>query len=169
MSAQTLSIRLIRVVLPNGRIEVLATSLLDTHAFPAHAFASLYHARWNIEEAFKTLKHRLLIEQFTGELPEAIRQDFHAKVVTANLAAALALSAQEHLPETKAQRYQPNFAYILEKLRTRLFRWLLGRFRAEDSFDLLTRFAQTLERKRPGRKAERPKSRLNPKPRRAYK
>ena len=44
LSAQTLSIRLIRVVLPNGRIEILTTSLLDTHAFPAAEFSSLYHA-----------------------------------------------------------------------------------------------------------------------------
>ena len=169
LSAQTLSIRLIRVVLPNGRIEILTTSLLDTHAFPAAEFSSLYHARWNIEEAFKTLKHRLFVEQFTGELPEAIRQDFHAKVFTANLAAALALSAQEHLPEAKAQHYQPNFAYILEQLRTRLFTWLLNLCSAEHLLDLLTLFAKTLELKRPGRKAERPKSRINPKPRRAYK
>ncbi|RYU57200.1 hypothetical protein EWI61_13620 [Methylolobus aquaticus] len=71
-------------------------------------FADLYHARWTIEEAFKLLKHRLHLEQFTGELPESIRQDFHAKVFTANLAQALARTTQEALPEEKAQRYRPN-------------------------------------------------------------
>jgi hypothetical protein len=111
LTGKTLAFRLVRVVLPNCRIEVLATSLLDSSAFPANAFASLYQARWSIEEAFKLLKQRLLVEQFTGELPESIRQDFHAKVFTANLAAALAAAAHESLPEAKAQRYQPNFAY----------------------------------------------------------
>jgi len=169
LSGQTLSFRLIRVVLPNGRIEVLATSLLDPIACPSAEFASLYQARWNIEEAFKLLKQRLLVEQFTGELPESIRQDFHAKVFTANLAAALATSAHESLPEAKAQRYQPNFAYILENLRNRLFRWLLGRCNAQDILDLLTLFADTLELKRPGRQAPRPSCHIAPKPRRAYK
>jgi hypothetical protein len=169
LAGQTLSFRLVRVVLPNGRIEVLATSLLDASSFPAAEFASLYQARWNIEEAFKLLKQRLLVEQFTGELPESIRQDFHAKVFTANLAAALAAAAHESLPEAKAQRYQPNFAYILENLRNRLFRWLLGGLDAQEVLDLLALFAQTLELKRPGRKTTRPKKHASPKPRRAYK
>jgi hypothetical protein len=169
LTGKTLAFRLVRVVLPNGRIEVLATSLLDSSAFPANAFASLYQARWSIEEAFKLLKQRLLVEQFTGELPESIRQDFHAKVFTANLAAALAAAAHESLPEAKAQRYQPNFAYILENLRNRLFRWLLGQCNAHDILALLGLFAETLERKRPGRKAPRPSNHASPKPRRAYK
>jgi len=40
-----LQIRLIRVTLPTGETEVLATSLLDTEAFPAELFADLYHQR----------------------------------------------------------------------------------------------------------------------------
>ena len=62
-------VRLVRVVLPSGRIEVLATSLLDSAAYPSESFAALYKSRWKIEEAFKTLKHRLHLEGFTGELP----------------------------------------------------------------------------------------------------
>jgi len=57
LTAQTLTFRLIKVVLSTGHIEVLATSLTDADAYPVQAFAELYHARWNIEEAFKVLKH----------------------------------------------------------------------------------------------------------------
>ena len=80
--------RLVRVCLPNDKEQLLATSLADGETYPATDFAELYHARWGIEEAFKLLKHRLLIEQFSGESPEAIRQDFHAKILTANLVEA---------------------------------------------------------------------------------
>jgi hypothetical protein len=169
LAGGTFRFRLVRVLLPSGKTEVLATSLVDATACPADEFATLYHARWSIEEAFKLLKQKLLMEQFTGELPESIRQDFHAKVFTANLAAALAAAAQESLPEAKAQRYQPNFAYILENLRNRLFRWVLGGLDAEEVLDLLTLFATTLELKRPSRKAPRPPNHASPKPRRAYK
>jgi len=169
LAGGTFRFRLVRVRLPSGKTEVLATSLVDATAFPADEFATLYHARWSIEEAFKLLKQRLNLEQFTGELPESIRQDFHAKVFTANLAAALAASAHDSLPEAKAERYQPNFAYILEHLRNRLFRWLLGGLDAQEAMDLLALFAQTLELKRPGRKAPRPPKHISPKPRRAYK
>ncbi len=166
---KTLTLRLIKVILPNGTLEVLATSLTDVQAFPAAEFATLYHARWNIEEAFKLLKHRLLLEQFSGELPESIRQDFHAKVFTANLAEALGRSAYESLPEAKAARYYPNLTYILNSLKPRLFCWLIQRVSPDTMLTLLDLYADTLERKRPDRNAPRPTSRIKPKPRRQYK
>ncbi len=165
----TLTLRLIKVVLPNGTVEVLATSLTDPNAYPVDEFQSLYHARWNIEEAFKLLKHRLCVEQFSGELPESIRQDFHAKVFTANRAEALARSTYETLPEDKAARYFPNVTYILNSLKSRLFGWLIQRVSPEQVLTLIELYAKTLELKRPDRKASRPTSRLTPKPRRQYK
>lgn len=166
--AKTVTLRLVKVLLSNGVIEVLATSLTDAHAFPAAEFGELYHARWNIEESFKLLKHRLHVEQFTGELPASIRQDFHAKLFTANLAEALAREAYETLPEDKAKRYFPNVAYILDSLKHRLFIWLIQRVPHAQVLELIALYAHTLERKRPGRKTVRPKNRLNPKPRRQY-
>lgn len=168
LTAKTLTLRLIKVVLPTGHIEVLATSLIDTNAYPTQAFAELYHARWNIEEAFKVLKHRLYLEQFTGELPESIRQDVHAKIFTANLAQALAREAYDTLPDDKAARYYPNVTYILNSLKTRLFSWLIQRVPHGQVLELIALYARTLERKRPDRKAPRPKNRISPKPRRQY-
>ena len=166
---KTITFRLIRVVLPNGRIEILATSLTDAIAFPAAEFAELYHERWGIEESYKVLKHRLYVEQFSGELPESIRQDFHAKVFTANLAEALSRTAYESLPEAKAAHYRPNLSYILQTLRTRIFCWLIQRVSAEQILVLIELYAKTLERKRPDRSSPRPPHRINPKPRRQYK
>ena len=115
LAATTLTVRLIKVVLPSGQIEVLATSLLDDMAYPASDFASLYHERWGLEEAFKLIKHRLNVEQFTGELPESIRQDFHAKIFTANLAQALARSAYETLPDGSSSPFLGNLLIIMKK------------------------------------------------------
>lgn len=168
-ATEDISFRLIRVVLPSGQEEILATSLLDAELYPAVEFAALYHQRWGIEEAFKVIKHRLNVEQFSGERPESIRQDFHAKVFTANLAHIMAGTGTSSLPETKHGRYQVNLTYTLSMLRPRLFAWLLQRLEPEDVLGLLDLVARTLERKRPGRKAERPKTRPNPRPRRQYK
>ena len=168
LTAKTLTFRLIKVVLSTGHIEVLATSLINANAYPAQAFAELYHARWNIEEAFKVIKHRLYLEQFTGDLPESIRQDVHAKIFTANLAEALAREAYDTLPDDKAARYYPNVTYILNSLKTRLFSWLIQRVPHEQVLELIALYAKTLERKRPDRKASRPKNRISPKPRRQY-
>ena len=168
LTDKTLTLRLIKVVLSTGHIEVLGTSLIDQQAFPTHAFGELYHARWNIEEAFKVLKHRLYLEQFTGELPESIRQDIHAKIFTANLAEALAHEAYDSLPEEKASRYFPNITYILNSLKIRLFGWLIQRVPHDQVLELINLYARTLERKRPARKAPRSKNRVSPKPRRQY-
>ena len=51
----TTQVRLIRVLLENGRSYIVMTSLMDSQAFPAAAFGDLYHARWRIEEAFDWL------------------------------------------------------------------------------------------------------------------
>ncbi|MGY6214396.1 IS4 family transposase [Methylolobus aquaticus] len=164
----TLTFRLLKVVMPNGTVEVLATSLTDAETYPATAFADLYHARWTIEEAFKLLKHRLHLEQFTGELPESIRQDFHAKVFTANLAQALARASHAALPADQAQRYRPNLTHLLQSLKP-LFAWLIQRVSPEQVLTLLELAGNTLQLRRPGRSAPRPLHRVNPRPRRQYK
>jgi Transposase DDE domain len=120
----TVRLRLIRVILPNGRIEVLATSLLDQAAYPAGDFGLLYRSRWCIEEAFKTLKHRLHIEGFTGELPHAIEQDIHAKMLVANITAALCQVAHELLPEAKAARYHINQTIAIKHWPALVVTWL---------------------------------------------
>ena len=41
----TIPVRLIRVLLPSGMVEILMTSLLDRDDHPAEEFATLYHLR----------------------------------------------------------------------------------------------------------------------------
>jgi hypothetical protein len=86
-------VRLIRVVLPTGEIEVLMTSLLDAEDFPTEAFAELYHLRWAQEESYKRFKCRVEVENWSGKSALSIVQDFHAKVLALNLTAVLASTA----------------------------------------------------------------------------
>ena len=90
---QPLTVRVVRVVTPNGRVHVVMTSLLDATVYPAADFADLYHARWRIEEAFKRIKHRLALEPLSGLSWLAAQQDFGAKVVCDNLNALAAYAA----------------------------------------------------------------------------
>jgi hypothetical protein len=124
------TVRLVRVVTPSGRVQVLMTSLLDAEAFPAADFGALYHARWRIEEAFKRIKHRLALEQVSGLTWLAAQQDFGAKVVCDNLNALAAFAAA---PEPVARpggapatTYRPNRTAAFKTLKTRLQRWLTG-------------------------------------------
>lgn len=117
------SVRLVRVVTPNGRIHAVMTSLLDAVAYPAETFSELYHQRWRIEEAFKRLKHRLALENTSGLSWLAAQQDFGAKVLADNLHALAVLdAAHEHSPPDS---YKINRTYAFACLKRCLPRWLI--------------------------------------------
>lgn len=120
LSAKPITIRLIRVVLDDGEIEVLATSLLDTITYPYSIFKELYHLRWPVEEQYKVFKMRIEIENFSGKSVLAVYQDFHAKVFTANLTAILARPAQEVVNQDSAEKkylYRVNMTNALSKMK----------------------------------------------------
>jgi len=74
-----ISFRLIKVTLQNGENEILCTSLNDMEKYLHEDFSELYHYRWNEEEAFKLLKCRIEIEDFSGKTAKAVKQDFLQK------------------------------------------------------------------------------------------
>lgn len=155
LQAPSVTVRLVRVVLPSGRIEVLVTSLLDSATCPADLFGPLYHQRWVIEECFKTLKARLHIEQFTGFLPEAVEQDFQARMVQLNLVASLCQSVEENLPEHKQGRYRVIFSFALNTLRWKLGEWLVLGAHPDSLATLFQTLAKNLNFLRPPRSAPR--------------
>lgn len=92
---KSLPFRLIKVELENGETEILCTSLLDIQKHETNEFKELYHHRWSEEEAFKLLKSRIELEDFSGKTARAIKQDFHAKVFMMTLCAAFAHPIEE--------------------------------------------------------------------------
>ena len=162
---QPLPLRLVRAVLPNGSMLVLVTNLLDETITPAE-FAQLYRSRWRVEEAFKLIKARLQVENWSGILPHTVAQDFYASIVSANCAAVLALAARpeearldEPAVDAKGWRVKLNRTLTLKSLRHYLPRLLL----ALDLNQVLDRLIERLraptavERTRPDRKAPRKK------------
>lgn len=149
-----LRVRLIRVELDSGEVEVLATSLLDQKAYPQRAFAKLYALRWGIEENYKREKQRLEIENFSGRSPWVVLQDFHAKIFAQNLTAIIATLAQWLADERYRHRqhaYRINFANALSKMKNNLVRLFLHRSPLELCWRLLQRMADTVEAVRPDR------------------
>jgi hypothetical protein len=94
-SGKTITVRLIKVFLENGKIEILCTSLLDKANYPRREFKELYHKRWEVEEAYKLLKVRADLESFSGRTARSIYQDFHAKILLMTICAALTFPIEE--------------------------------------------------------------------------
>lgn len=113
-------LRLVRVLLPSGQVEVLATNLLDEAAYPAADFSALYHRRWRIEEAFRHIKSRLSLEQFGGETPLAIPQEFHATILLHNLATLAAMDTLSLRGEAETHTFGVNLTHASNLIRLHL-------------------------------------------------
>lgn len=99
-------VRFVKIHKPNGKVHVLATSLLDQQLYPDSIFAGLYSLRWNIETFFDIIKNRLNLENFTGKTVESVKQDFFSTIFITGLESVLTRNAQEVLDQ-KIQNEQP--------------------------------------------------------------
>lgn len=79
-----ISLRLVKIPLKSGEIEILLTSLINSD-FTKSKLKKLYHLRWNVEEAFKDMKHAICAENFNSKKVNSIKQEFFAKILMYNL------------------------------------------------------------------------------------
>ena len=158
---KTIKCRLVKVELETGETEILCTSLIDTKAYPYEQFKELYHFRWNEEEAYKLLKCRIELENFSGKTARAVKQDFHAKIFLLTLSAAYAHPIEEIVKEEykadEKRKYSQKINRTNSIAKTKDI--LVGMFikkqykKALESFDKIV--YSTRELIRPNRKNER--------------
>jgi hypothetical protein len=156
-----ITIRLLRIELDQGQIEVLITSLLDQAAYPYALFKDLYHQRWPVEEDYKVIKLRVEVENWSGKSALSLYQDFHAKVFTANLTAILAQPAQQEVirqSQSKLYTYQVNFTHRLSKMKDTVVLLLRGPAIENILASLWQIMVHTIEPIRPGRRYPRNKT-----------
>lgn len=86
---ETQQVRLIRKTNRKGEVQVFCTSLTNSQVYSRKAILNLYKQRWGIEEAYKLIKSRLEVADFSGLTSWAIQQDFYAKTLLISLCNAL--------------------------------------------------------------------------------
>jgi hypothetical protein len=126
-----IQVRFISLRLPNGELEVLATSLLDTVLYPTEEFLVVYNDRWGIETYYNVLKGRLDLENFSGLTVEAILQDIHGAVFLSNLESVVTRDAAAQLPQAgdngRLYAAKPNKAVTFHALKSRVIDLLIGK------------------------------------------
>ncbi len=90
-------VRFIRLVLPNGDVEILITNLLDSQEFPASDIGEIYRLRWCVETFFDRLKNIFELQRFSAKLLNSILQDFHGIVFLTTLESLLSKRAEEEI------------------------------------------------------------------------
>jgi hypothetical protein len=95
-----LRVRLIRVKLLSGKIEVLMTNLWEEDGYETKEFKMLYAMRWGVESNIGFQKNILQLESLSGLSPLSVIQDFYATVFVSNLHHLLIKQAQRTIDET---------------------------------------------------------------------
>ncbi|MEO1255602.1 MAG: IS4 family transposase [Bacteroidota bacterium] len=101
----SLEVRLVKVELDSGEIEVLLTSLTNKNEVSLNDLKELYSLRWGVETAFSALKHKAEFENFSGKSIQIIKQDYFAKLFILNYAAILIQPVDQLLAEKPKKKY----------------------------------------------------------------
>ena len=80
----SIKVRVVKVVLDNGEIELLATNLTKEE-ISVSELKEMYFKRWGIETAYEILKNKLHIENVSGKSEIAVRQDYYATFLAFNM------------------------------------------------------------------------------------
>lgn len=99
-----IKIRLIRVELPKGGVEILMTSLLDIKIYSTKSFKMLYNKRWGVETFYDELKNKLKVEHFSGYSKQSILQDFYAALFVSNIQTLVQSDLKEELEQHNQHR-----------------------------------------------------------------
>lgn len=166
ISSNTLKCRLTRVELEGGETEILLSSLVNEQTISATDTKELYGLRWNIEEAYKTFKHKVCIENFSGLSAESVLQDFYVKIFIMNLTAVAIRPINDALkkPVVKVKHtHQVNIIEAIATMKRAVVSFFLTKLIAKALKRLYQRLLKTTEPVRTGRKYKR-----NHQPKRKY-
>lgn len=167
----TVKVRLIRVELLNGAIEILMTSLLDCTKYRTEIFKELYFQRWGVETFFDELKNKLKVENFSGYTNQSILQDFFAALFVSNVQTLIVSELTDEINEQKKgdkYNYKVNSNLSYGFLKNRIVTLFFSNNELDKTIEeLKTLFSKHLVPIRPNRSNERDvdkyRKRLKPK------
>jgi Transposase DDE domain len=155
-----ITVRLVKVLLESGEVEILMTSLLNAKEYDLSLFKELYFKRWGIETLYDKLKNKLKIEDFTGYSETSILQDFYCTLFLSNVQSLLVSEANDELKmqhiTDKKYEYKVNTNLSIGFIKTRIIDLFLKESDEEDTLkELEGLFLKTLIPIRPNRSYER--------------
>jgi len=153
LSSKAMLLRLLRIK-THKEDYILITNLLSKGAYPIAAFKGLYHLRWQIEEGYKKQKSWIEIENFTGKSILAIKQDFHARILSLTLTAITVHASQGYIDlrvKNRKLAYKVNFAQALSSMKNTVIHLLFNTINDVDIIEWLQTIARMLSAIRPDR------------------
>ena len=150
--------RLTRVELEGGESEILLTSLVNEEIFTVADTKELYGLRWPVEDAYKTFKHKVCIENFSGKSAKSVLQDFYVKIFIMNLTAAGVRPINDALKKQSVKvkyTHQVNLIEAIATMKRAVVSFFITKQIGKAIKRLYERMATTTEPIRPNRKFKR--------------
>ena len=124
-----IKMRVIKLQLDSGVTEILITNIFD-ESFTVADFKILFFKRWGIEVKYNELKNKMQIENFTGETPISIKQDFYATMYLENMVSLAKMDAnviiqRENKDKNLKYECKVNTNILIGKLKNSLVYMLL--------------------------------------------
>lgn len=162
VDSEPITVRLVRIDLSNGLVEVLAVSLLDKSKYSYQDIKDLYDKRWGVEEEIKKYMQRLMIEFFSSVKTNGVYQDFYANVFMLNMVSFLAEPVQDEIYEQSKHGkfiHQINWTSAIGDVRKRFVLLFIRTVQKIDSIikSIWESFKINKEPIKPGRKFPRDK------------
>lgn len=101
---ESILVRMDKVKLPDGTIEVLISSLVNTDKYRNNIFKDLYFKRWKVETFYDELKNKLKLGSFSGNSKHVIYQDFYSTIFVSNIQTLLIEEINEEIKEERGSK-----------------------------------------------------------------
>lgn len=162
----TLKVRMVKVKLSGGEVEILLTNLYDEKLYTTEDLKFLYGLRWGIETAYGKQKNQLQMEQFSGHRVICIQQDYAAGLFVANLQSLIEKQCKNYLNQInhgRKYRYRINRNVSWASMKHTIIKLFLQNEPEKILLRLQKSFEKNIEPVRPGRQNPRIKKfkRLN--------
>jgi hypothetical protein len=123
VSCEPIKVRVSKIKLKTGEIEVLVSNLYDMDAISLEDMRELYSLRWIIEEGYKKLKPKMKLEQFGSRKPAGIFQEFEAHLFMMNLVSIIGEAAQQEVEKKcckRKRKYKYNWQNAYRFIRNKM-------------------------------------------------
>jgi hypothetical protein len=158
ITLDTIDVRLVKVELENGEIEILLSSLINEQTYTVADFKELYAYGWPVDESYKIFKHRVCIENFSGKSTKAVLQDFYVKLFIMNLTAVAVRPINKALKKQSVKVkyvHQVNFIEALATMKKAVVSFFITNKISAALNRVARRLRKITEPIRPGRKFKR--------------
>ncbi|MEW5805076.1 MAG: IS4 family transposase [bacterium] len=108
---EQIQVRLTKVELENGEIEVLITSFLDQDTYKVEDFKWVYNQRWGVETHLDRLKNKLEVERFSSEKAVGIEQDFNGIIFLSTLESVLSKEDEQQIAQENKEKREKEGIY----------------------------------------------------------